>query len=221
MVRRQAKAATDRELVARVAAGDRNALDTLHARYYRRLYKLAYVKLSHPEDAHDVASQTFLRAIQHIRDLHPLQTPSLYPWLHAVAANLITDQLRRRRLRSHVSLDDRTRAEVARFLERMPNGRPLPDAVLERKELQAIVREAIAALPESQADAILARFVGELSIREVAQQLNKSEGAVKSLLHRAMATLRQTLHQRLRSAGRTAVVRGERDVSGSAVRIHR
>jgi len=212
---------TDPELIASVAGGDQDALDILHARYYLRLYKLAYVKLGHAEDAHDVASETFVRAIQHLGELHPLHTATLYPWLHAVASNLITDLLRRRRLRSHVSLDDQTRAEFARYLERIPNGRPLPDALLERKELQTIVREAIAALPDSQADAILARFVGELSIRDVAQQLNKSEGAVKSLLHRAMASLRQSLRERLRSAGRAAMVRGEQDVSGPTLEIYR
>jgi RNA polymerase sigma-70 factor (ECF subfamily) len=218
---RRTKTATDPELIASVAAGDRAALDALHARYYPRLYKLAYVRLGHADDAHDVASQVFLRAIQHIGRLHPLRTTTLYPWLHAVASNLITDLLRRRRIRSHVSLDDRTRTELARYLERVPNGQPLPDAVLERKELQAIVREAIAALPESQADAVLARFVGELSIREVAEQMNRSEGAVKSLLHRAIASLRKALQQQLRSAGHAVAVRGEQDVSGSTVQIHR
>ncbi len=214
---RRAIEPTDPELIASVVAGDRDALDTLHSRYYPRLYKLAYIKLGHTEDAHDVASQAFLRAIQHLGDLHPLHTTTLYPWLHTVASNLITDLLRRRRLRSHVSLDDRTRAEFARYLERIPNGRPLPDAVLERKELQAIVREAIAALPDTQADAILARFVGELSIREVAQQMGRSEGAVKSLLHRATSSLRKTLRQRLRSAGRATTVQGEQDVSRTSV----
>lgn len=217
---RRATTPTDPELIASVAAGDRDALDRLHGRYYPRLYKLAYIKLGHAEDAHDVASQTFLRAIQHMAKLHPLRTTTLYPWLHAVASNLVTDLLRRRRIRSHVSLDDRTRGELARYLERVPNDSPLPDALLERKELQAIVREAIAALPESQADAILARFVGELSIREVAQQMDRSEGAVKSLLHRAIASLRRSLQQRLRSAGHAPTVRGEQDVSGPAVEIH-
>ncbi|MFQ6131423.1 MAG: RNA polymerase sigma factor [Armatimonadota bacterium] len=218
---------TDAELVARVAAGEGEALDLLHGRYYARLYRLAYVKLGGREDASDIASETFVRAVKHIAELHPLQTDSLYPWLHTVACNLVTDALRRKRLRPQLSLDDRCREEVAAYIDQAPNGRPRPDEVLERREVQAYVREAIADLPEAQGAAVLYRFVGEMSIREIAEEMGKSEGAVKSLLHRAMNGLRRALTGTPAARGlrRRQVVqpssRGETDVGGDSVQVHR
>lgn len=214
--------ASDAELVARVAAGEEAALDLLHARYYGRLFRLAYVKLGSREDAHDTASEAFARAVKNTAKLHPLQTASLYPWLHTVVCNLITDALRRKRVRPYLSLDDRSRDDVAAYIEQTPNGRPLPDKVLERREVQEYVHQAIAGLPEAQGTAVFYRFIGEMSIREIAQAMGKSEGAVKSLLHRAMSGLREALTG-TPAAGRAAGqrARGEADVGRDSVQVHR
>jgi RNA polymerase sigma-70 factor (ECF subfamily) len=217
---------SDPDLLARVCAGDQDALDVMHARYYPRLYKLAYVKLGSPDDAHDVASETFARAIQNVRQLHPLRTRSLYPWLHAVATNLITDTTRRRALRQHASLDDRASDELGSYIEQIANGGPLPDQVLYRKEVQDAIRAAIAALPEAQGTSVLQRFVGEMSIREMAESMGKSEGAVKSLLHRAIVSLRAKLSPKAaRSAHvhdtKQATVKEEQHVDRHSVKVHR
>ena len=211
--------ATDAELVARVFRGDRDALSALHDRHYPRLYRLAYLKLNDPDDAHDIASEVFVRAVRDIRGLHPLRTESLYPWLHTVTCNLITDRLRRKPRRDHLSLDDTTRSEVAALIEQTPNGRPLPDQVLERKEVQAYVRALLNELPEAQATAVLYRFVGEMSISEIARAMDRSEGAVKSLLHRAICNLREAL-----AAGRrpgSQILGGDTDVGRDSIRVHR
>jgi len=221
------RGANDAELVARVAAGDSAALDVLHGRYYARLYRLAYVKLGSREDAHDIACETFVRAVSNLPQLHPLLTTSLYPWLHTVACNLVTDMLRRKPLRTHLSLDDRSRAEVAAYIDQAPNGRPLPDQVLERREVQECVRRAIANLPEAQGVAVFYRFIGEMTIREIAQEMRKSEGAIKSLLHRAMASLREALAGTPAARGITTgqvgatPARGEADVGRDSVQVHR
>ncbi|MFQ6098103.1 MAG: RNA polymerase sigma factor [Armatimonadota bacterium] len=214
------RAQTDSDLIARVRAGDQDALDVLHGRYYPRLYKLAYVRLGSADDAHDVASETFVRAILHVRQLHPLKTRSLYPWLHAVAMNLITDFIRRRSVRRHASLDDRTSSELMSYIEQIANGSPPPDQVLHRKEVQETIRAAIASLPEAQATSVLYRFLGEMSIREMAEAMGRSEGAVKSLLHRAIVTLRTRLSpQAARRA--TSVLEEEQHVHRQSLKIHR
>ena len=96
--------ASDQALVASVLAGSSDALAVLHHRYYGRLYRLAMARCRNAEDAEDVASETFVRAIGHLGG-YRFQGESIFPYLARIAANLIIDQGRRRRGISFVSLD--------------------------------------------------------------------------------------------------------------------
>ncbi len=213
---------SDGDLVARVAAGERDALETLHERYYPRLYRLAYLKLGNADDAHDAASETFLRCVQHIQGLNPLQSSSLYPWLHRVAVNLITDTFRRRGDSSRVVLESEASEELSAYLEALEDGAPKPPEVLAQRQVQEAVRRAIAHLPQGQAEAVYYRFIGQMSIKQVAEEMGRSEGAIKSLLHRAIGSLRDRLREAA-AQGRLRRLRqqGAQDVSGSSVRVHR
>jgi RNA polymerase sigma-70 factor (ECF subfamily) len=186
--------ATDRLLVEAVVAGDTTALTILHGRYYTRLYRLAYVRCRNAQDAEDVTSETFIRAIRHLNG-YRFQGDSLFPYLARIAANLIVDQSRRSRGMSFVSLDGGGASEAVRtLLESLPSDPASdPQQLAERQEVRALVRAAIVALPADQADAILLRFGGDLPLKEIALSLNKTEGAIKSLLHRALANLRRSL----------------------------
>src|SRR5207249_2189863 len=105
------------------------------------------------------------------------------PWLHRIAHNLLVDQARGRPPGGTVSLDAPTSDELSTFLEQLPDTSPSPQELVERHEVQELVRQAIHRLPTDQADAVTYRFLADLSIREIARALNRSEGAVKSLLH--------------------------------------
>jgi RNA polymerase sigma-70 factor, ECF subfamily len=182
---------SDKALVERLKRGDTAAFGTLHRRYYARIYRLALLKTNHPDDAADIASETFCKALQHLQNYVFQRSDSLYPWLHRIATNLIIDARRARPAGVEVSLDAPTADEVGSFLECLPDTSPSPQDLAERKEVQALVRQAIARLPADQGEAVLYRFIGDLSIKEIARALNRSEGAVKSLLHRALVSLRQ------------------------------
>jgi RNA polymerase sigma-70 factor (ECF subfamily) len=192
---------SDRALVGRVKAGDIHAFTTLHRRYYAKIYRLAYLKTGNAEDAQDVASETFCRAYQNLRDkTRPYEfrrCESLYPWLHRIAHNYIVDQMRARPPGSTVSLDAPTSDEVSTFLEQLPDQGPSPQELVERGEVQEFVRRAIDQLPADQARAVVFRFLGDLSIKEIAREMDRTEGAVKSLLHRALCALRQEMQKRL------------------------
>lgn len=190
---------SDRALVARVKEGDVSAFGTLHRRYYAKIYRLAYLKTADPEDAQDVASETFCRALEHLRQ-KPYEfrhCDSLYPWLHRIAHNLLVDRARAKPPGGTVSLDAPTSDEVSTFLEQLPDEGPSPQELAERHEVQDLVRQAIAQLPADQATAVMYRFQGDLSIKEIARSLKRSEGAVKSLLHRALVTLRREMQQQM------------------------
>jgi RNA polymerase sigma-70 factor (ECF subfamily) len=184
---------TDVTLVERVKAGDVRAFEMLHRRYYTRIYRFAFMRLGNAEDAADVASNAFCSALRKLHTFQFRRTDSLYPWLHRIASNLVVDMVRTQPAGGMLSLDAQAAEELDSFLEYLPADGPSPQDLVERQELQAVVRQAIEKLPADQARAIDLRFLGDLSIREIAQALDRSEGAVKSLLHRALVTLRQHL----------------------------
>ena len=184
---------SDRTLVEATLAGDSDALAILHRRYYLRIYRLALVRCNRAHDAEDIAAETFVRAITHLA-AYRFQGESLFPWLARIATNLAADERRRNRGLTFVSLDGNSASDaVAALIDALPGSSPDPHRVAEQHEVRVLVRAAIASLPADQADAILLRFLGDLSLREIAAALGKTEGAIKSLLHRAIGNLRAAL----------------------------
>ncbi len=212
--------ASDRELVARTARGDSTALEVLHKRYYAKLYRLAFVKVGNKDDAHDIASEAFLRAVQNVLRLDPLSSASLYPWLHTVVQNLAVDHYRWRGQVETVS-DTPESGDLLGVFERIEDPGPLPEDVVERKQVQAAVRQALVSLPEAQAQALSYRFIGEMSLAEIGEHLGKSEGAVKSLLHRGMLNLRAHIREMAEQRRRTITGDTGRDVHGDTLTVHR
>ncbi len=205
---------SDAALVAAAQRGDVSAFGTLHTRYYLRLYHLAYLKTNNAQDAEDVASETFVRALASLSRLRLKDdSASLYPWLHRIAVNLVVDSHRRRPPSGVVSLDAPLIAGIRTLLDTEDlDGGPTPHEVAERHEVQQLVRSAIAALPEDQADVLIYKHLGDLSLHEIAPLLGRSEAAAKSLLHRAVISLRREIERRV-----DAVERLELSRSSSAV----
>ena len=209
---------SDGALIAAAQRGDAAAFGTLHARHYRRIYHLAYLKTNNAQDAEDVASETFMRALASLGRFRLKPDPeggpvSFYPWLHRIALNLIIDGHRQRPPSGVVSLDAPVIEGMRALLDsRLPDGALSPQEVVERHEVQQLVRSAIAALPPDQGDVLIHRFLGDLSTREIAPLLGRSESAVKSLLHRATLALRREIEQRVEAVERLESGRDRRPV---------
>lgn len=204
--------ATDRALVAQALAGNAEAFTALHRRYYARVYRLALLRCRSVADAEDVAAETFVRAIAHLPAFR-FQGESLFPWLSRIASNLAADMGRRSAGVTLVSLDNQTVESVRALLESLPGDTPDPHALAERSETQALLRAAVAALPTDQADAILLRFGGDLPLKEIAVALGRSEGAIKSLLHRGLVGLRKMLISGANEAGALEQMRHRTDIT--------
>ena len=215
---------SDRELVARFCVGDVGAFDTLHKRYFAKIYRLAYLQANNGEDAEDITAETFCRAFQRLRQFKFQGCESVYPWLHRIAVNLSIDLCRNRSSRQTISLDLEIAEGIETLLDRIEDAKPSPQEVLEREEVQMLVRSAIASLSDDQSDVIVHRFLGELSMKEIAEAMHRSESAAKSLLHRALVSLRKEILGRLSEAERMRLLgqRGEsKDVGRDSIRIHR
>ncbi len=210
--------ASDAALIAAAQRGDAAAFSALHTRYYKRVYHLAYLKTGNVQDAEDVASETFVRALAHLGRFRVKDdSASFYPWLHRIAVNLVVDGSRQRPPSGIVSLDAPAIAGMRALLDGgLSSGAASPQEIAERHEVQAMVRSAIAALPADQGDALIYRFLGELSPREIAPLMHRSESATKSLLHRATVALKYEITRRVDAVERLEVHRVRRRAPAEA-----
>lgn len=183
----------DRELVRRTLKGDTEAFAALHRRYYARVFRHALFRARSAASAEDIAAETFVKAVHYLPQ-YRFQGESILPWLCRIATNLAIDQTRRSHGQSPLSLESATE-DVRALMESLQDAGPNPHELAERHETQVLIRAAIATLPPDQADAILLRFGGDLSIQEIAAALGRTEGAIKSLIHRGLVNLRKTLHE--------------------------
>jgi RNA polymerase sigma-70 factor, ECF subfamily len=175
----------DREVLARVAAGDGDAFGDLVERHQERLLRLCERLLGDREEARDAAQEAFLRAFRKAGSFRP--RGQVYTWLYRIAVNHCLNRLRRRRLVRFLPFAGADEGEAAAFDP--ADGAPDPAAALTARRRWRATRQAIAALPPSQrAVLVLVRFEG-LSYREVAAALGITLGAVESRLFRAMRNL--------------------------------
>ncbi len=177
----------DRELMARLAKGDREALTPLVERHYRRLYRIALGYLRQRDDALDVVQEAFVKVFQAAARWDG--SADAGPWLSRVTVNLAIDRWRRNRRRG------KTFSPLAEgdHLEVLADHGPAPDRRVLGREAGERVAVALNDLPERQRAVVVLRHYQELSLEEIASTLGMSLGTVKSSLHRALHRMRATL----------------------------
>jgi RNA polymerase sigma-70 factor (ECF subfamily) len=180
-------AASDRDLMARLAAGDREALAPLMERHYQRLYRLALSYLRHPDDALDAVQETFVKAFQKADRWDG--SVEAGPWLSRVAINQSIDRWRRNRRRQATF----TPLAEGDHDESLAAGGPDPDRGVLGREMRDRLAVALEGLPERQRAVVVLRHYQEMSLDEIAETLGMRLGTVKSTLHRALGRMRTGL----------------------------
>ncbi|HEY8450423.1 MAG TPA: sigma-70 family RNA polymerase sigma factor [Bacillota bacterium] len=185
----QAPGPEDGELVQRARAGDFEAFGELVARYEKKVYNLGLRYTGDPQEAEDLAQETFVRVF---RALHRFRGEARFStWLYRVATNVCLDALRRRRLRPEPVLDRPLATDEGELERELVSPEPEPATQLEAAERSALIRREIAAVREPYRSVLILRDLQDLSYEEVAAILGVSIGTVKSRLHRARELLRQ------------------------------
>jgi RNA polymerase sigma factor (sigma-70 family) len=181
------EAESDRQLMARLASGDREALQPLMERHYRRLYRICLSYLRQPDDALDAVQETFVKAFKGAARWDG--AAEVAPWLTRIAINESSDpKPRRRRPRAgEVTL------ETDGHVRPVPAGDPSPERRVMGREIGERLTVALAALPERHRAIFVLRHVEEKSLEEIAETLGISLGTVKSALHRTVYRLRERL----------------------------
>jgi RNA polymerase sigma-70 factor (ECF subfamily) len=173
-----------RRLVERAQQGDRGALEELYLIHFDRIYSYLHMSVGNKHDAEDLTTQTFLKMLESIKRFR-WQSAPFSAWLFRIAHNLAMDHFRARRRWQ-------PEAEVPE-----PPGSEEPSAELEA--MQTIGRQSMMELidklsPEQQ-QVLTLKFVFNFANADVATILEKTEGAIKSLQHRALASLQKQIAQ--------------------------
>lgn len=189
---------SDAELVARLQRGDDTAFETIVRTHSGRLLSVARRFLSNNEDAQDAVQDAFIRAYKAIHTFEA--RAQLHTWLHRILVNTALMKLRERRRRPTESIEDLLPAYTTDGHQAVAS-RDWSDAVLERKETAAIVREAIAMLPDQYREVLVLRDIEEKDTAEAAQLLGTSSNVVKVRLHRARQALRALLDREFHVRG--------------------
>jgi len=171
-----------RTLVARAQEGDREALEELYLLHFDRIYSYLHVSVGNRHDAEDLTTQTFLKMLESIGRFR-WQSAPFSAWLFRIAHNLAMDHFRaRRRWQPEEEVPE-------------PHGSEEPSAEL--AAMQSIGRQSmlqmIEKLSPEQQQVLTLKFVFNFPNAEVATILGKTEGAIKSLQHRALVSLQKQI----------------------------
>ena len=170
---------SDERVLIQAAQQDPGRFAELYEQNFHRVYAYVACRVQDRSQRQDLTAHVFQQALANIGKFKWRGAPFI-TWLYRIAANAIADQARKQ---------SRELAETELAINTSA------DADLEQSERRARLFSAVEALPEDQRKVILLRFAEEKSIREIASDLNRSEGAIKQLQFRGLENLRARLRE--------------------------
>jgi len=186
---------TDEELVALATSGDADSFNLLVQRWERPIYALAYRVIGRQEEAQDVCQETFLRAY---RSLPGFKGEAKFSsWVYRIALNLCRDWMRKQKrtpvMQAPEGVDIQDMAAERGPVESIED-------LVSRKQLSAVVGEAMKRLPEEQRTAIVLKEYHGMTFQEIADLQGCPLSTVKTRLYQGLTVLRRDLEQDARIA---------------------
>ena len=178
----------DVRLMRLIARGDTVAFEKLIERHQSLVVGTVARMLGSNSDVEDIAQQVFIRVWKSASRYVP--RAKFTTWLLKITRNLVFNEMRRAKRRAHAPLQPEPNVEEMQLKD---ESNPSPDASLLELELQEAIEKAIGELPETQRMALVLRRYEEFSYEQIADILNLSVPAVKSVLFRARTELRVRL----------------------------
>lgn len=170
------------DVVRRAQGYDEEALRMLYEMYYPKVYNYAFLQMGDVQAAEDLASDVMLKMLESLRTYRFRGLP-FGAWVFRIARNRLIDLHRRRKRRGEVDLSETLASSLA-------NPQSLAERALERGQLQVALKH----LTDEQRQVIVLKFIEGFDNRSIGRIMGRSEGAIKSLQHRALAALRRVLY---------------------------
>jgi RNA polymerase sigma-70 factor (ECF subfamily) len=169
--------------IQRAKQGDKQAIGELYRRHVDVIFRYVWARVGDEAVAEDLTGQVFLKALEGLPTYEPTGKPFL-AWLYRIAYARIVDHWRQQERRVEVPLD-----------EALPARGPRPGEMLDAEAEWGMAIDLLAQLTDDQQDVLILRFIGEMSLSEVAETLGKTLGATKAVQHRALASLARMLER--------------------------
>jgi len=169
-------------LIRRCLKGDQSAWDQIVKQYWRKVFNVAYKFVGRHDEAEDLAQDIFLKIFKSLDTFD--RRANFQTWLISVSRNLCIDHYRSvRKERETIDRD----VDAGQLTPASREASPM--AALEQRDRVALLRQALAALPDTLRTAVLMRDIQELSYQEIADTLRLPEGTVKSRINRGRTEL--------------------------------
>jgi len=170
-------------LISLAQQGDQGAIGALYDAHCRAVFLYFHARLGHQQTAEDLTGEVFRRMLTSLSAYHTGGMP-FRAWLFRIAHNLLVDQYRRESGRELIPLTN---------VENVGDEAVDPVSAVEQKLTMEYAYQALSELEPSQRDVLALRFLSELSLKETALAMNKTEDAVKALQRRGLMALRLSL----------------------------
>jgi RNA polymerase sigma-70 factor (ECF subfamily) len=192
------------DLVQKATLGQRAALESLLLAHASRLARHIAHKLSESRprivDVDDVLQETLTQAIRDVHTCKAETEAGFAAWLNSVADHRLHDMLRGLRRKKRGGRTQQPAGQEAtsgwlELLDLIADAKQTPSQSAARREAAAAIQIAVAGLPDDQRNAIRLRYLDGKSVHEAAEEMQRSPGAVKGLIHRARQALRDSLRR--------------------------
>jgi len=173
----------DQSLLSRLKNDNKEAFIEAYDLYVDEIYRFVFFKIGSKEEAEDITSAVFLKTWNYIQETEKLIEKTLKALLYKIARTTIIDHYRKKSNQTNLSIDD----EEAGF-DVADEKQNVEESFQLNSEME-IVQMKLQELKDEYREVILMRYINELSIEEIADQLGKSKGNVRVLTHRALKAL--------------------------------
>lgn len=177
----------DRVLFFRLKSGDKEAFGKIYDLYVDQIYRFIYFKVSAKETAEDLTSETFLKIWDYVNKEENREIGNPKALLYKIAHGLVVNFYRQNSVQKTVGLGEE--------IGQLAGQTNLPEAMALKDEKQQI-EKALSHLKDEYRDAVILKYIEDFSIREIAKILDKTPGAVRVLIHRALKVLKEILEEK-------------------------
>jgi RNA polymerase sigma-70 factor (ECF subfamily) len=176
---------SDVELIEQAQGGSVGAVGELYDNHHQPIFRYVWSRVRDKQLAEDLTGEIFMRMVTNLTSYQPAGVP-FRAWLYRIARNMVVDHFRSENGRSPIPLVQ---------IEQLSDGKGRPATIVEKQLDLERIQTALVKLDPAQQEVIILRFISGLPLSEVADSLDKSVAAVKSLQHRGLKALRVALKQ--------------------------
>ena len=174
----------DKFLILKTKAGDENAYGKIYDTYVKEIYRFIYLKVASREEAEDLTHEVFIKIWQYVKN-NTQAIKNLRAFLYQTARHLTVDYYRKKK---SIPLDE---SQLAQAADRQAV--TVIEQQFDKQQKFENLEQALLKIKDQYREVLILKFTQDLSLSEIAKILNKSKGATRVLIHRALKELRNVL----------------------------